>query len=121
MGTWAEGNFDSDGALDFVGDLMDQLTNIVKTCFDEGNADLDEGGESELMPSVAIIKLLAEQCGAAPPKPDVIQSWHEQYLQIYDEQIDDLDPDAEYKIERRKVIDATFIGLIGLSQQFWRS
>jgi Domain of unknown function (DUF4259) len=119
MGTWAAGNFDSDGALDFVGDLMNQLTNTISSCFEENNADLDEGGESELMPSVAIIKILSEQCGAAPPDPSVIEAWRDQYLKIYDDQIDDLDPDAEYKSERRQNIATTFTGLIELSQQFW--
>jgi hypothetical protein len=75
MGTWAAGNFSNDGSLDYVGQLLDQLTSTVVSCFEDGNAGLDEGGESELMPSVAIIKVLSEQCGAAPPKPDVVEEW----------------------------------------------
>jgi len=75
MGTWAEGNFSSDGSLDYVAELIDQLTNTVVGCFKDDNADLDEGGESELMPSVAIIGVLSERCGAAPPKPEVIEDW----------------------------------------------
>lgn len=120
MGTWAAGNFDSDGALDYVGEIIDQLTNTIASCLEEGNAGLDEGGESELMPSVAIIKVLSEHCGAAPPKPDVIQSWRNQYLAIYDEQIDGLDPDPAYKVERRATIDTTFRELVALSEEFWR-
>lgn len=120
MGTWAAGNFDSDGALDYVAGIVEQLTKTIGSCLDEGNPDLDEGGESELMPSVAIIKVLSEHCGAAPPKPDVIDSWRSQYLAIYDEQIDGLDPDTDYKNERRTTIDRTFTELIALSKQFWR-
>jgi len=120
MGTWAAGNFSNDGSLDYVGQLIDQLTDTVVRCFTDGNADLDEGGESELMPSVAIIKVLSEQCGAAPPKPDVIEGWHSKYLAIYDEHIDDLDPNPEYKVERRKVIDETFVELIKLAGEFWK-
>jgi hypothetical protein len=119
MGTWGNGNFDNDGALDYVGDLIDRLTDTITACFDEDNADLDEGGESELMPSIGIIKILSEQCGAAPPKPDVIEGWRSKYLQIYDEQIDGLDPDPEYKLERRKVIDQTFKDLAALAGEFW--
>lgn len=119
MGTWAAGNFSNDGSLDYVGELIDQLTNAVAGCLDDG-ADLDEGGESELMPSVAIIKILSEQCGAAPPKPDVIKDWRSRYLAIYDDQIDNLDPDSDYKIERRKVIDETFSNLLALAQKFWK-
>lgn len=121
MGTWAAGNFDSDRALDYVGEIIDQLTSTVASCLEEGDADLDEGGESELMPSVAIIKVLSEHCGAAPPKSDVIESWRRQYLAIYDEQIDDLEPDPEYKVERRATIDTTFTQLVALAKEFWRT
>ena len=72
------------------------------------------------MPSVAIIKVLSEQCGAAPPKPEVIEEWRSKYLAIYDEQIDDLDPNPDYKVERRKVIDETFVELIKLAGKFWK-
>ena len=120
MGTWAAGNFDLDGALDYVGGLIDQLTNTINACFEDDNADLDEGGESELMPSVAIIKLLSEHCGAAPPKPDVVTEWKSQYLEIFDEQIDDLDPAAGYKSERRKMIASTFADLLKVSKEFWK-
>jgi len=120
MGTWAAGNFSNDGSLDFVGDLIDQLTKTVVACFKNDNTDLDEGGESELMPSVAIIKILSEQCGAAPPKPEVIEKWRSQYLEIYDDQIDRLDPNPDYKVERRKIIDETFTGLIQLATKFWK-
>jgi hypothetical protein len=57
------GTFGNDGSLDYVGDLIDQLTSTVVGCFKNDNADLDEGGESELMPSVAIIKILSEDAG----------------------------------------------------------
>ncbi len=118
MGTWAAGNFSNDGSLDYVAELIDQLINTVEGCFNNDTADLDEGGESELMPSVAIIKVLSEQCGAAPPKPDVIEDWHSKYLTIYDDQIDGLDPSPDYKVERRKVIDDTFVELIQLATKF---
>jgi hypothetical protein len=120
MGTWGSGNFEGDGALDFVGDLIDQLENTIQACFDEENADLDEGGESELMPSVAIIGLLSQNCGAAPPKPDIVENWRKRYLAIYDGQIDDLDPADDFKTERRAVIDKTFGDLMELSSQFWK-
>ena len=119
MGTWAAGNFANDAALDYVGVLMDQLTNTINSCFDDDNADLDEDGEGELMPSVSIIGFLSEHCGAAPPKPEVVESWRDRYLTIYDEQIDGLDPNADYKVDRRKVITDTFSNLLTRSNEFW--
>lgn len=118
VGTWAEGNFSNDGSLDYVGDLINQLTNTVIGCFNDENADLDELGESQLMPSVAIIGILSERCGAAPPKPKVIEAWRSKYLAIYDDQIDRLDPKPDYKVKRRKVIDDTFMELIERATKF---
>ena len=120
MGTWGTGNFENDGALDYVGRLVGDLTNTITRCFDTDNASLDEDGESELMPSVAIIAILSERCGAAPPKPEVVESWRSKYLAIYDEQIDELEPDPDYKVERRKTIDATFAELTQLAIQCWK-
>jgi hypothetical protein len=120
MGTWGAGTFEGDGALDYVGQLLDQLTKTIVGCFNNGSADLDDCGESELMPSVAIIRILSAQCGAAPPKPDVIEGWRSKYLAIYDDQIDGLEPEPEYKVERRKVIDETFTELIHLATKFWK-
>jgi RNA polymerase subunit RPABC4/transcription elongation factor Spt4 len=109
MGVWGEGNFSNDGALDYVGTLVQQLVVRVQALFaSEYGADLDELGESELMPSVEIISVLCEHCNAVPPRASVVKRWRERYLRIYDEQIEMLDPDAEFKTKRRRVIEATF-------------
>jgi hypothetical protein len=121
MGTWGAGNFESDGALDYVGDLMDQLEKAVANCFaHEHGADLDGGGEDELVPSVAIMELLSAHCGAAPPKPAVVAAWRERYLAIYDKQIDGLDPDVQFKAERRETITRTFAALEQRAGDFWK-
>ena len=120
MGTWAEGNFDNDGALDYVGDLTDELAQKIENCFENETASLDEDGESILMPSIEILAILHEQCHSAPPKPDQIQNWKARYLDIFEEEIDGLDPDGEFKIKRRKVIDDTFDRLLRASKTFWK-
>lgn len=118
MGTFGTGIFDNDGALDFVCELVGQLTDQINTSLAEGAADLDEEGDSVLLPSVAIISMLAKNCHAAPPDLDVIYAWRDQFLAIYDEQIDELDPEPAYKVERRQVIQATFEELATLSKLF---
>lgn len=119
MGTWAAGNFDNDQALDYMGELMDQLTKTVIGSF-EKPAGLEDGGEAELMPSVAVIKILSEECGAAPPKPNEVEDWRSKYLAIYDAEIDGLGAKSDYKIDRRKVIDETFADLIKVANNFWK-
>ena len=121
MGTWAAENFASDAAADCVDKLIDQLTSTIDDCFDNEGANLNVGEDSVLMPSVAIIKLLSEQCGVAPPKPDIIEGWRSEYLAIYDDQCDCWDAAPGFKVERRKVIDDTFTELIQLATTVWES
>lgn len=121
MGTWGAGNFENDGALDYLCDLVQRLEKEIKDCFTEENrADLDEDGEAVLIPSVAILSVLCEKFNVAPPKETVIKEWRETYLRIYDEQIDNLRPREDYKQERRQVIEETFAKLERIALSFYR-
>ena len=121
MGTWAAGNFDNDGALDYVGDVIDGLVARIEECFaDEEMSRLDEFGEAVIVPSIEIISLLHENCKAAPPKAEVVSNWKTRFLAIFDEQIDGLEPAEDYAIERRVVIVATFERLENKAREFWR-
>lgn len=116
MGIFGEGNFANDGALDYVNDLVDRLAATVDECLaDEERSALDEEGEAVIMPSIEIIALLCEHCSAAPPPEETVNRWREQYLHIYDEEIDFLDPKPTFKEKRRAVIERTFERLAQLS------
>src|SRR5213078_2312225 len=111
MGTWGVGNFDNDGAGDHVDMIIGQLEATIRDCLaDEFKVMLDEDGESVLMPSVEILAVLCEYCKATPPTVEVIQGWQQRYLQVYDQQIDELvlDPKSGFKEQRRRVIVDTF-------------
>ncbi len=120
MGTWAAGNFANDGALDYVGGVIDGLVRRIEECFaGEDMARLDEEGEAVIVPSAEIISLLHENCKAAPPKVEVVSDWKTRYLAIFDEQIDGLEPAGDYATERRAVIVATFERLETQAREFW--
>jgi hypothetical protein len=120
MATFAEHNFGNDGAMDYLALLIAKLVaTITEIMADPERLELDEDGESMLMPSVEILALLCERYEAAPPKPDTIRQWHEKYLDTYDRCIDELTPDAHFKTARRKFIDQTFRWLESLSQTYW--
>jgi len=119
MGTWGPNNFENDGAMDFAGYLIDQWAkSITDMLADIDPVGLDDGGEEELMPMVHLIYLTAKETGACPPEPDTILSWKNDYLKIYDDEIDGLDPDPEFKVERRRVIESTFDDLLNLARDF---
>ena len=82
--------------------------------------DLDEGGEGELMPSVAMLVVLCQHCDGPSPQVDQVRQWRERYLEIYGDQINDLASAPDFKVERRNVIVTTFNQLEELARKFWR-
>lgn len=118
MGCWGVQNFDSDAALDFVGGISGAMTEKVENWLDDEDHDLSDG-EGEVIPAIVIIKLLTENCGVAPPKAEEIVDWRERYLACYDEQIDDFEPEDDFKIERRKILVETFKSVESACRAFW--
>jgi hypothetical protein len=121
MGTWGEGNFDDDGALDYLAEVLRSLVQRIEDVFaDEGRLMLDEEGEAILMPSVQIISTLCEHCGGVPPTEATVKKWRKKYLRIFDKQIDGLSPKGDFKVRRRAVIENTFARLEEQARRFWK-
>jgi hypothetical protein len=117
---WDVGNFDNDGAMDFLSMQTMQLTaTITAVAGDEGRLELDEDGETLFMPSVELLALLCERYNAEPPRPALVRQWHEKYLEVYDRGIDALKTSPEFKVDRRKAIEKTFRWLESLAESFW--
>ena len=113
MGTWGYGNFESDAALDFVDEQIDRFVAIITEIFADGQRFLlDEDGESQLMPSVEILILLCEHCGALLPQEIDVAAWKRRYLEMYDAQIDGVSAAPGYKEARRAVIESSFDRLL---------
>ena len=119
MGTWGAGNFESDGALDFVGDVMDRLETEVRA-FADAEEPAIEDCEDVVMPAVAIMVARCQSCSAPPPKEELVARWRAKYLSMYDEQIGGLDPDERFKAERRAIIERTFAALEEQASVFWQ-
>jgi hypothetical protein len=119
MGTWGEGNYDSDGAADTRDELIKEIEGRIADICGEEEIEVDGDGEEVLMPYVAIILLLCKHAGAMPPRAPVITAWRDKYLENFDEQIEDLDAAAGYAEGRRKVIEDTFNELIDIAGKSW--
>lgn len=113
MGTWGSGNFENDAALDYINEQVDRYIHIIEEIFgDPVRFRLDEDAEGTLIPSVALLSLLCEHChGALPSRVDVA-AWKARYLEMYDAQIDGLEPAPDYERQRRAEIEATFDTLL---------
>src|SRR5690348_11151133 len=114
MGTWGAGNFQNDGALDYLGEVIGHLAENVEELL---GADLGTG-ERTLMPSVAMIATLCEHHNGVPPKLADVERWKQSYLATYDAEIDGYAPQGDFKAERRAAIAATFEALAKISREF---
>ena len=113
MGTWNTGNFDCDGAHDYLRDvfqkpLVDRIKSIIG---DPVAVRLDEQGEDVLMPSIDLLALLYETYGGTLPEVATVRRWRDKYLAGYDGYVDQLSPSPGYKEERRRVIGQAFARL----------
>jgi hypothetical protein len=116
MGTWAAGPFGNDAALDFVGDVLDQLMGAVNEFMEA--PEIDETFD----PAFASIALLNGVMKLTPSRPwsgdGVVdgEPIREAMLRCYDEQIDGMDPQPGFKRDQRaalvEVLDE-FVGLVG--------
>jgi hypothetical protein len=120
MGTWGPGNFQNDGALDYLGDLCEQLTATIDKVLADGAAAADEEGESTLVPAVAVLTLLAERLNGVPPKPEKVAGWRTAYLAAFDATMPGLDPKGTFIGERRPVVEQTFANLEAQARDFWK-
>lgn len=122
MGVWGAGNFDSDAALDYLAaQLVDPLVQKMRSVIEHpARAEGDERSSAEIVVAVEVLCLLCEQCNAAPPKPEEVEKAETAYLASWDGYIDRLQPDPEYKRERRQTIASTFRRLHALATT-WHS
>ncbi|WP_393058571.1 DUF4259 domain-containing protein [Streptomyces sp. LN549] len=112
MGTWGAGNFESDTAADHLGDLAGRLVAEVTEAMagDPVELEPDEYWGVTVPCNLELLLVLDRQgwVGVTLPPPEVIRSWQETFLTVWEATIDGLEPDAAYKDERRKVLNQTF-------------
>src|SRR5215469_7445880 len=121
MGTWGSGNFENDASMDFLDQEIDRHVTAIEAIFaDSDRFRLDEDAEGELMPRVTILVLLCGQCGGVfnPHNEPHVSACKARYLEMYDDQIDGMEPSGDFKHQRRAVIADTFDTLIRLQQQW---
>lgn len=122
MGTWGIGTFVSDEALDFINkEVGRHVTAIEEILADNLRFRLDEDAEGELMPRIEILRVLCEYCSGTLAKHVDVYAWKTRYLAMFDDQIDELEPPAYYKLQRRIVIANTFDRLIEQHKKQWEN
>ncbi|MGW4535875.1 DUF4259 domain-containing protein [Nocardia sp. NPDC004340] len=121
MGVWGPGNFDSDTAADGLGELTDHIIGNIAEQFQDTSDDTalepDEWGGDMVPAWLEILIQIVEpaRVGASFPSVAVLGEWRERYLRVWDENIDELGPDDEFKTQRRATLTETFDRAIALA------
>ncbi|MFF3951592.1 DUF4259 domain-containing protein [Streptomyces sp. NPDC001890] len=121
MGTWGSGNFDSDTAADHLSGITGRLVSEIEEAMagDPVGLEPDEYDGVAVPCNVELLCLMAEQnhVGARVPEPAVAEGWKKTFLDVWERTIDDLEPEPEYKEERRTELIRTFDRLVALAEQ----
>ena len=120
MGMLGNGNFEQDGALNFVWQEVQKplIQKVQSVVVKPVLAEADEPDSGPIVAAVEILALLSEHVNAAPPKPDLVALWKATFLNSWDHTASDVIFRPEDVIERRSVITATFDRLERLSHRF---
>ena len=114
MGTWAAGPFGNDSSLDFVADVLDMLMKPVDDFME--SPEIDESFD-DAFAAVALINAVIEQTPSRPYRgSDVLDGRpiREAMLRCFDEHIDDLEPEPEFKKEHREALAAALDRFVAL-------
>ncbi len=86
MGTWGHKTFENDGAADLRDSVVASWTARVEEIISsESEIDLDDAGESELVPLVEMISVFCKHLLAAPPPLEDVRRWRAKYLHVFDD------------------------------------
>lgn len=115
MGTWDAGPFANDAALDFVGGIVDELTGALREFMDEPM--IDETFDAAFA-AIAILNGIMAQTPCRPwdheanatldPAPICAAM-----LACFDEQIDGMEPQADFKRDHRAALVAALDAFAG--------
>jgi hypothetical protein len=118
MGRWGPTAFEDDGALDYLAEVIDKLVDVNEEILrDRYRFALDEDGSAVFMPNVELMCIICEQLPiATPPGAQVVRRWREQYLAMFDDQIEDLQPREGFAAEYRSAIEQSLLRLERLAE-----
>lgn len=106
MGTWAAGPFGNDTALDFVGDVIDQLMGAILEFME--SPEIDETFDAAFA-AVALLNVVMERTPSRPwieDGPVDAAPIREAMLACYDSQIDGMEPQGTFKVDQRAALVA---------------
>ena len=121
MGTWGSGNFDNDKALDYLASVADPLVAQLQAVVDTPSlAEADEDGGIQCLVAAEILTGLSQYYTGPKLTPQLVTDCRDVVLAEWEATIDELDPDEDYKTERRAIMQQTFAQLLTVVQRWQR-
>ncbi|WP_329488660.1 DUF4259 domain-containing protein [Kitasatospora sp. NBC_01246] len=124
MGTWGSGNFDSDAAADHLGEFTARLIGEVEQAMagDRVELEADEYWGTAVPCNLELLHLIASRhyVGAGLPAAATIEGWKADFMAVWEQSIDGLEPAPGHKEERRAVLLRTFDDLAALARELER-
>lgn len=121
MGSWGYGVFDSDGALDFIGDIVDKYCEAIDESFKTIEDESSFNSENEdILVLVRLLDVICNESGAAFPDVKLVECWKEKYTPLFEKYAPANWLHTEDMVNRRKVIQDTFNSLIKDTKEFWK-
>ncbi|MEV7721814.1 DUF4259 domain-containing protein [Streptomyces sp. NPDC093108] len=121
MGTWGSGNFDSDTAADHLSGITGRLLSEIEEAMagDPVGLEPDEYDGVAVPCNIELLALMGEQghVGVAMPEPAVVEGWKGMFMDVWERTIDGLEPEQEYKEDRRAELIRTFDRLAALAER----
>jgi hypothetical protein len=109
MGSWGADTFQSDTALDFLGDTIAGIVRVIDADLEAARSD--DIIERPVMAAVAILRVLAQNFRSAAIiiSRSKVQVWREEYLKWFDAKM----PSASKVYEaEREIVEKEFDGLL---------
>jgi hypothetical protein len=106
MGTAGAGVFENDAAMDARDDVANHITAAIEDFLSAATFGVED--TESVVAYVALLTSLIETCQASGPSPQEAAGWRDKVLEVFDSEIDELEPAPGFKEERRTVIVATF-------------
>ena len=114
MGTWGEGVFDNDAAADFQADIEElsdkdaeaELLKEIQSALHDPDDVCVEDTET-LLAAAALLQDLCERTSKRPPASLDRAAFRTLMLDVYDREIDGLEPSPGFKEARRAVMQET--------------
>ncbi len=130
MGTWGAGNFEDDTAPDHLSALRN-TSKLEGMCAEWLGAVRDamantaslEPDEYEGVIAPCKLEIIAQVMDVSGsgvctlPKPSVPEKWKSTFLNVWDGDIDELEPDPDWKQSRRGVLVQTFDRVLECSKE----